>query len=84
MLEGTVTALYGDYRATPVKAVLGLEFVLVHDTAASIDMIWHNEYRKEVEVGDQSPEALVSGWNEALRVILTALEADMREALRPR
>ena len=84
ILEGTVTALYGDYRANPAKAVLGLQFILVHDTAASRDMIWHNQYRKEVEVREQSPEALVSGWSEALRSILTALEADMGQALQPR
>jgi uncharacterized lipoprotein YmbA len=84
ILEGTVTALYGDYRATPLKVVLGLQFVLMHDTAASTDMIWHDQYRKEVEVGEQSPEALVSGWNDALRIILTAVEADMNQALRPR
>ena len=82
ILEGTVTALYGDYRASPAKAVLGLQFVLVHDAAASMDMIWHNQYRKEVEVMERSPEALVSGWNEALRSILTALEADMRQTLK--
>jgi len=84
ILEGTVTALYGDYRANPAKAVLGLQFVLVHDTAASTDMIWHNQYRKEVEVSKQSPEALASGWNEALRIILTDLETDLNKALRPR
>ena len=81
ILEGTVTAMYGDHRANPAKAVLGLQFVLVHDAAASMNVIWHKEYREEVEVREQSPEALVSGWNEALRNILRALEADMRQAL---
>ena len=47
-----------------------------------MNMIWHNQYRKEVEMMEQSPEALVSGWNEALRSILTALEADMRQTLK--
>lgn len=60
ILQGTVTALYGDYSATPTKAI---------------------QYRKEVEVVEQSPEALVSGWNGALRLILTAVEADMKQAL---
>ncbi len=81
ILEGTVTALYGDYRANPTKAVLGLQFVLVHDTAASMDMIWQNQYRKEVEVREQSSEALVSGWKEALRLILMAVEADLKQAM---
>jgi cholesterol transport system auxiliary component len=84
ILEGTVTALYGDYRANPAKAIMGLQFVLVHDTAGSTEIIWQNQYRKEVAVTEQTPEALVSGWNKALRIILTDLEADMNKALRPR
>jgi hypothetical protein len=47
-------------------------------------MIWYNQYRKEVEVSKQSPEALASGWNEALRIILTDLETDLNKALRQR
>jgi hypothetical protein len=82
ILEGTVTALYGDYRAKPAKASLGLQFVLLQDRAASTDIIWHNQYRKEIEVREPSPEALVSGWNEALQMILTDLETDLSKALR--
>jgi cholesterol transport system auxiliary component len=84
ILEGTVTALYGDYRANPGKAILGLQFVLMHDTAASTEIIWHSQYRKEVEIQKPSPEALVSGWNEALRIILTDLETDLNQAVRAR
>jgi cholesterol transport system auxiliary component len=84
ILEGRVTALYGDYRATPTKAVLGLQFFLVLEASSHAEIMWHQQYRKEVEAMDPAPEALVSSWNEALRVILTALEADMRKALRPR
>jgi cholesterol transport system auxiliary component len=80
ILEGIVTALYGDYRSTPNKAILGFQFLLVHETAGSTQIIWHKEYRKEVEVMGQSPEALVSGWNAALRIILTAVEADLSQA----
>ncbi len=81
ILEGIVTALYGDHRTAPIKAVLGLQLFLVDETANSTRIIWHNEYRKEVEVVGQSPEALVSGWNAALRGILAAVEADLIQAL---
>jgi hypothetical protein len=53
-------------------------------STGSTDIIWYNQYRKEVEVTEKIPEALVSGWNKALRIILTDLEADMNKALRQR
>lgn len=81
ILEGTVTALYGDYRATPAKAVLGLQFFLLHEPSSHVEILWHQEYRKEVDVMDQTPEALVSGWNSALRLILGALDEDLNRAL---
>jgi cholesterol transport system auxiliary component len=76
-LEGSVTGLYGDYRATPAKAVLGLQFFLVHEASSPADILLHQEYRQEVELMEKSPEALVKGWNEALRLILTALDEDL-------
>lgn len=84
LLEGTVTALYGDYRADPSRAVLGLEFFLVHEGSSHSDIVLHQEYRKEVELTEKSPEALVNGWNAALRLILTALEADLNRAVQRR
>ena len=81
ILEGTVTALYGDYRAIPSKAVLGLQFFLIHEASSPAAIILHQEYRKEVELTEKSPEALVSGWNAALRFILTALDDDLNRTL---
>lgn len=84
MLEGTLTALYGDYRATPAKAVLAVQFFLLHEASSQAEVLWHQEYRKEVDVMDQKPEALLSGWNEALRRILSEVEEDLARTLRPR
>jgi uncharacterized lipoprotein YmbA len=81
ILDGAVTVLYGDYHEAPIKAILGLQFVLVHETAGSTEIIWRHEYRENVEVMEPSPEALVSGWNEALRLILTAVEDDLKQAV---
>lgn len=84
MLEGTLTALYGDYRATPGKAVLAVQFFLLHEASAQAEVLWHQEYRKEVDVMEQQPEALVKGWNSALRLILSDLEEDLSRTLRRR
>jgi uncharacterized lipoprotein YmbA len=81
ILEGTLTALYGDYRATRIKAVLGLQFFLLHDEAGSTNIIWHKEYRKEVDVIAPTTEALVSGWNAALRHVLSVLDEDLNQTL---
>lgn len=84
MLEGTLTALYGDYRASPAKAVLAVQFFLLQETSPQVEVLWHQEYRKEVEVREQKPEALLSGWNEALRLILSALDEDLARTVRRR
>jgi len=82
MLEGTLTALHGDYRATPARAVLAVQFLFLHEASAQGEVLWHREYRKEVDIMEQKPEALVSGWNEALRLILSALDEDLTRTLR--
>ncbi len=84
LLEGTLTALYGDYRATPAKAVLAVQFFLLHEASSQAEVLWHQEYRKELEVMERTPEALVSGWNEALRLILSALDEDLTRTIRRR
>lgn len=83
-LEGTLTALYGDYRATPAKAVLAVQFFLLHEASSQVEVLWHQEYWKEVNVMEQKPEALLSGWNEALRRILSEVEEDLARTLRRR
>jgi cholesterol transport system auxiliary component len=83
-LEATVTALYGDYHVKPSKAVLGLEFFLIYEASDPADIVWHQEYRKDVELTETSPEALVKAWNAAIRLILTALENDLNNAVRHR
>lgn len=77
ILGGTVTALYGDYRTTPPKAVLGLQLFVVHETSSHSDIVLQREYRKEVEVAETTPEALVNGWNAAIRLILSTLDDEV-------
>ncbi len=80
ILEGNVIALYGDYsQKNSPKAVLEIQFFLIDNTSTSSEMIFQNNYRREVALNSSLPEALVKGWNEALQQILTDLEEDLRE-----
>jgi Protein of unknown function (DUF330). len=81
ILEGNVNDLYGDFRTsnTP-KAVLEIQFFLIDETSTNPEIIFQNNYRREVVLSVSSPEALVNGWNEALQQILTALEEDLKKA----
>jgi len=79
ILEGTVSALYGDYRnGTSRRAVLEMEFFLVRDHFARSEIVFRKDYAEEVPLKGGSPESLVQGWNDALRQILTALERDLK------
>lgn len=81
ILEGTVDALYGDFRdAKGVKAVLEMEFFLAKESAASADIVAQKRYVKAVPVKERTPEALVAGWNQALSEILAALVSDLKAA----
>ena len=60
-LEGILTALYGDYRAT-------LQAVLASNSSSSMrrplkEKFCGIESIGEVDIMEQTPEALVSGWN---------------------
>jgi cholesterol transport system auxiliary component len=77
-LGGLVTALHGDYRAQPGKAVLGLDLYLVR-VDSSQEVLFRKAYLREVELAAKSPEGLARGLNEALKLILADLEADLRQ-----
>jgi cholesterol transport system auxiliary component len=82
-LGGRITALYGDYsEASAPKAVLEAEFLLTRDISAEADKLLQHRYRREVLLDGSAPRALVAGWNEALRQILTDLERDLHNGLK--
>jgi uncharacterized lipoprotein YmbA len=79
VLEGTVDALYGDFRdLSSPKAVLEMEFFLSKESSIRAEIITRKRYSKSVAVNGRTPEALVQGWNEGLSEILAALVADLR------
>ncbi len=81
VLEGEVIDLYGDFsRGTQPKAVMAVRFLFIHDTPGRSESLLQKHYRRELPIGIDTGEALVEGWNKALKHILTDLERDLREA----
>lgn len=82
ILEGAITSLYGDYRipARP-KAVLEVRFFLIRAARAPARIIFENQYRREISMTENSPQALVKAWNKALERILPDFEQDIRKKL---
>ena len=79
-LEGTLVALYADYRdrSAPL-AVLEMQVFLMDSVPGRFVVLFHKDYREEAPMEAPGPEALVEGWSEALSRILTALEKDLHE-----
>ena len=79
VLEGTVNALYGDFRnANSPRAVLEMEFFLTSEIPGNPGILMQKRYAKSIPLTGRSPEALIKGWNQALEEILTSLVADLK------
>ncbi len=79
ILEGAVTALYGDYRvSTATKAVMEIQFFLLHETDSNPKIIFQTQYHKEEPLSGNTPDALVKSWNSALNQILTEFETNLK------
>ena len=80
VLEGSVNALYGDFRnLNGPSAVLEIEFFLHNEDSANPGVVLQKRYTKTVTLSGRSPEALVKGWSEALASILTDLSNDLQK-----
>jgi hypothetical protein len=78
-LEGSVNALYGDFRnPKQPAAVLEIEFFLYNENTANPGIVTQKRYTKSVALNERSPEALVKGWDQALSEIVAALAADLK------
>lgn len=79
ILEGAVTALYGDYRVnTAPKAILEMQFFVLHETDSNPKIIFQSQYYKEEPFKNNTPDALVKSWNAAFNQILTEFENDLK------
>ncbi len=80
ILEGAVTALYGDYRvSTAPKAILEIQFFLLQETDSNPKMIFQSQYHKEEPFKGNTPDGLIKSWNRAFNQILTEFENDLKE-----
>jgi uncharacterized lipoprotein YmbA len=80
-LEITVLQLYGDFRdrAHPA-ATLRMRFVASRTGDASHKALLQKEYTRNVPLHARAAEALVAGWNEALKQIMSDAAEDLKAA----
>ena len=80
VLEGSVNALYGDFRnLDKPAAVLEIEFFLHNEDSANPGVVMQKRYVKTVSLSGRSPDALVKGWSQALGAVLTELNSDLEK-----
>ena len=81
VLEGSVNALYGDFRnPNQPAAVLEIEFFLYNESAGNSGIVTQKRYVKSVPIRERSPEALVKGWDQALEALVSTLAVDLKAA----
>lgn len=79
VLEGSINALYGDFRNAKMPAAfLEIEFFVHNEDAANPGIVMQKRYMKSMPLSERSPEALVKGWNDALNEIIGSLLADLK------
>jgi uncharacterized lipoprotein YmbA len=74
----TVMEFYGDTEH--LTATLNIKATLLDERAKSLNVLLSKEYRKTVDVPDATADALVRGFNKALRQTLEECEKDMAKA----
>jgi len=80
LLEGSVTAMYGDYRqAGATEAVLEMQFFLIDESGREPRVLFKRDVSKRVAIASQTSDVLVGGWNEALSEIFSELESALRD-----
>lgn len=80
-LEGTVTELYGDFRpGRAPSAVMTIQFTLVDLRGIKPTPALERSIGRRVELAQDSPDALVRGYGQALDQILAELAPQIAEA----
>jgi len=80
VVEISVLELYGDFqRPREAAAILRLR-ILLFDSPHGIPgkLILEREYSRRIPLKARTPDALMSGWNEALAQILAQFDSDVR------
>jgi hypothetical protein len=78
VLEGSINALYGDFRnSSAPSAVLEIELFLHNEDPARPGVVLQKQYRKSVALKERSPQALARGWSDGLAAIVAEFVADL-------
>ncbi|HEY2585632.1 MAG TPA: ABC-type transport auxiliary lipoprotein family protein [Tepidisphaeraceae bacterium] len=84
VLEGTVTDLYGDYTdPAAAKAVIAVHVFLLDEGGEDARIMFQKDYRSAVPIEPGNVNSLVSGWDRALRDILSQMTADLARTADP-
>jgi len=82
ILEGTVTALYGDFSVgQSPRAVVEMAFLMLKNGSNAPHAIFDKSYRLEISIPGTSPRELVKGWNAATERILDGFAQDLGQVL---
>lgn len=81
ILEGHIQALYGDFHQEPYRAVLEIQFVMLHSNDGSI--AFSERYHRSITINERNAALLVKGWSTGLQEILSALEQDLQTLKSP-
>lgn len=81
-LEGSVTALYGDFaNESAPQAVMEIRFFLLQSANAGESVVFSKTYRAATPAPARTAEAFVAALDQSLIDILTRLEADLQKVL---
>ncbi len=80
IIEGNLVNLYGDFRdeGNP-RAVIEIEFLVMDIQPIEPTIIFSRSYQESIPIPESTAEALVEGWNEGLKKILSAFTKDIPE-----
>lgn len=80
LLEGNVTAFYGDYTpGTTPQAVLEVKFFVIDTTGNNYQVLFQKVYRQSTPLKGDQPDDLVNGWNQSCQAVFEALAQDLRQ-----
>jgi len=78
-LYGTIKELFGDFSKSKPEAVLSIHFYLLDESDIDSKIIFNRAYSEKIGVNSKSAKSLVEGWNNALAMILSNLESDLKK-----
>ncbi|MCG9873209.1 MAG: hypothetical protein MH321_00305 [Leptospiraceae bacterium] len=76
-IEIDVIQLYGDFRdSSKPKSLIELQIRVFDDREATYKPVWRKNYQRAIAMKNESPEALVLGWDNALSEITKEFISD--------